>query len=73
MGAMALALSNIHFDAESGKLQIGIGLGRLEGVTGHAVSVGRKLNFAGKPLFSISATGNSHGGNGVGGGFTFGF
>ncbi len=74
VGAMAMAGANIHFNPDSDKWQAGIGVGQYEGVTGGAVSFGKKLGIVpGKPLLSVSGTTNSHRGRGVGAGLTFGF
>jgi hypothetical protein len=72
MGAMALAGANIHFNPDSDKWQAGIGVGQFEGVTGGAVSIGKKL-FGNGPLLSLSGNTNTHSGSGVGAGLTFGF
>ncbi len=74
MGAMAFATSNVHFDQDTDKIQVGIGTGYFEGVTAGSVAVGKTL-FGG-PLLSINAAQTVNGGGrgtGYGAGLTFQF
>ena len=74
-GALAFATSNIHFDHSNHRIQVGIGAGYYEGVSGGAISIAKQLRITDtiKPLLSANFGTTNTSGSGGGAGISFQF